>query len=154
MGKLYVVRHADAGTAGQGDGPDRLRGLSDRGRRQADGLRARLAGANLGRLSASPFVRCIDTLRPLSDQLGIPVDADERLREGTGAAGVLELAHELRDETAAVCSHGDVIPDLLEELVRRGVTVEDDLRWPKASVWVLTRAAHGFLRATYLAPPC
>ena len=154
MGNLYVVRHADAGTAGRGDGPDRLRPLSERGRRQAEGLRSQLAGVGIARLLASPFQRCLDTLGPLGDELGIPVDADDRLQEKTGAFGVLELAEELSGTTAAVCSHGDVIPDLLEELARRGVAIEDELRWPKASAWVLTRGATGFLRARYIPPPC
>ena len=67
MGKLYVVRHADAGhRAGPGQ-PDEGRTLSERGRRQADGLRDELADAGITRLVASPSVRCVQTLVPLGD---------------------------------------------------------------------------------------
>jgi 8-oxo-dGTP diphosphatase len=153
VGQLYVVRHADAGSAAQG-GSDRLRGLSERGLRQADGLRSQMAGTRIARLLASPFQRCLDTLRPLGEELGMAVEADDRLAEGTGAHGVLQLAQELWATTAVVCSHGDVIPDVLEELGRRGVAIEGELRWPKASVWVLTGGQEGIRKATYLPPPC
>lgn len=153
MGKLYVVRHADAGTPGQDDGPDRLRGLSERGRRQARGLRDQLAGEGIVRLTASPSRRCVETLEPLAERLGIAVEVDDRLREGQGADGVLALAEELRGGPAAVCSHGDVIPDLLEALLQQGMKLDDELRWPKASAWVLTRGAEGFVKATYICPP-
>ena len=153
VAKLYVVRHADAGVRGHNDGPDRDRGLSDRGRRQAEGLRAQLGGSGATRLVSSPFRRCIDTLVPLGADLGVEVEPDDRLSEGRGFVGALELAHELRQQTAVICSHGDVIPDLLEALLRRGVELEAEPRWPKASTWVLTRGGDGFATGCYLPPP-
>ena len=153
MAKLYVVRHADAGVRGHNDGPDRDRELSDRGRRQAEGLRAQLAGTGAARLVSSPFRRCVDTLLPLGTALGLEVEADDRISEGTGFVGALELAEELRQGTAVICSHGDVIPDLLEALLRRGIKLEDEPRWPKASTWVLTRVGDGFSTGCYLPPP-
>lgn len=153
MGKLYVVRHADAGSRGRDGVPDELRPLSQRGHRQADALRDQLADAGLQRLVASPFRRCIDTLVPLGEHLGIEVEPDVRLAEAMGAIGALELAEELRGVPAAVCSHGDVIPDLLEALVRRGTNLKDEPRWQKASTWVLTRDGDGFSKGRYLPPP-
>ncbi len=152
MGKLYVVRHADAGARGPSGDADDSRPLSARGRRQADALRDQLAEVSFTRLVASPSVRCGETLRPIAERLGLEVTADERLAEGTGFAGALAVADELRDETAAICSHGDVIPDLLEALQRRGTRFKDELRWEKASTWVLTRDADGFSKGRYLSP--
>lgn len=153
VGKLYVVRHADAGIRGRDDEPDEQRVLSERGCRQADGVRDELAGAGITRLVASPFRRCIDTLAPLATHLGIKVEADARLAEGRGAAGALAVAEELRDAPAAICSHGDVIPDLLEALLHRGIKLKDEPRWQKASVWVLTRDGASFTKGSYLPPP-
>ncbi len=153
VGQLYVVRHAHAGARGPAGGPDERRRLSDRGHQQARGLRDQLAGAGLTRLIASPFARCLETLAPLGSHLGIEVEPDPRLAEAQGFAGALELASELRDETAVLCSHGDVIPDLLDELVRRGLRLNDELRWPKASTWILTRHDGGFSKARYVPPP-
>ncbi|MET0728689.1 MAG: phosphoglycerate mutase family protein [Acidimicrobiales bacterium] len=152
MDKLYVVRHADAGTQDRGDEPDEGRPLSKRGRRQATALGDQLVDAGIKRLVASPFLRCCQTLQPLGDRLGIEVEVDERLAEGQGFAGALAIATELRGSAAAICSHGDVIPDLLEALVRRGMKLKD-ARWQRASTWVLTRDGDGFSKATYLPPP-
>jgi len=66
--------------------------------------------------------------------------------------GALELAEELRDAPAVICSHGDVIPDLLDALLRRGIRLKDDLRWQKGSTWVLTRDGEGFTKGHYLPP--
>ena len=152
MGKLYIVRHAHAGSRGAGRA-DHVRHLSDRGDRQAKALRDDLVGAGITRLVSSPFTRCVETLVPLGLTLGITVETDRRLAEAQGSAGALALADELQHETAVLCSHGDVIPDLLEALVHQGVRFDDDLRWPKASTWVLSRNGNGFSKGRYLPPP-
>ena len=153
MGKLFVVRHADAGQRSSWDGPDRTRPLSERGWRQADGLVDVLREAAPTRLLASPYTRCVQTLEPLGRELGIEVEADDRLAEGTGSLGARELADALRGEPAVLCSHGDVIPDLLDSLVRDGVKLKDDLRWQKASTWVLSREGGRLAKGRYLPPP-
>ncbi len=153
MGKLYVVRHADAGHRSGRTEPDEARPLSDRGQRQADGLRDQLDDPAITRLVASPYVRCVQTLVPLGDLLGIVVELDERLAEGQGALGALALAAELRDTTAAVCSHGDVIPDLLEALLAGGTKLKGELKWQKASTWVLSWDGDHLAKGKYLPPP-
>ena len=153
MTALYLVRHAHAGDRSDFDGPDRQRPLSSRGWRQAEGLRDALADAGITRLVASPFVRCIQTLEPLAAKLGVPVEPDERLEEGAGARGALELAGALRAAPAAFCSHGDVIPDILDELLRRGLELRDELRWQKASAWVLAWDGDRLATGRYLPPP-
>jgi 8-oxo-dGTP diphosphatase len=153
VGKLYVVRHADAGHRGGPGHPDEGRVLTERGRRQADGLRDAFADVGITRLLASPFVRCVQTLVPLGDELGVVVEADPRLAEGQGALGALALAKTLRDTSAVLCSHGDVIPDLLEALVASGTKLKDEMRWQKASTWVLTWDGDHLAKGRYLPPP-
>lgn len=153
MAKLFVVRHADAGQRSSWDGPDRTRPLSERGWRQADGISAALLESAPVRLLASPYVRCVQTLEPLGRALGIEVEADDRLAEGSGALGALELAEELAGAPGVLCSHGDVIPDLLDALLRDGVKLKDDLRWQKASTWAFTREAGRLAKGRYVAPP-
>jgi 8-oxo-dGTP diphosphatase len=152
VSKLYVIRHADAGPRGQLGGRDDERPLSERGWRQAAGLRDRLADAGIERLVTSPYVRCRETLEPLATQLGLEIEADDRLAEGMGFSGALALAGELATTTAAICSHGDVIPDLLDALLRRGIRLKDELRWQKGSAWVLVRSGEGFSKGHYLPP--
>jgi phosphohistidine phosphatase SixA len=153
VGKLYVIRHADAGHRGEGSRPDEQRELSERGWRQAEGLCLELGEKDITRLVASPFVRCVQTLEPLGKVLGVSVESDDRLAEGTGADGALALAAEVRDTSAALCSHGDVIPDLLEHLVAHGAKLKDELRWQKASTWVLSWDGNQLTKGRYIPPP-
>jgi phosphohistidine phosphatase SixA len=153
VAKLYLVRHAHAGSRTAWDQPDGLRPLSERGLRQAEGLRDQLADAGLKRLISSPAVRCVDTLAPLAEALGIPVEVDERLAEGTPVGDALILLREVALAPAALCSHGDVIPDVLEAELAAGMRVRDELRWPKASTWVLSWNGEGATKAVFVPPP-
>jgi 8-oxo-dGTP diphosphatase len=97
----------------------------------------------------------VQTLEPLADRLCLTVDGDLRLIEGADPQDALDLAGELRDGAAAavMCSHGDVIPDMLR-LLRAGTTrFKDPFVWPKASTWVLTWDGDRWAKARYIAPP-
>jgi 8-oxo-dGTP diphosphatase len=153
--KLYVVRHADAGSRSAWDGDDALRPLSKKGRRQASGLVDLLAGAGIDRLVSSPSVRCAQTLGPLAESLGLTVEDDRRLAEGKRGDDALRLADELMavGDVGVLCSHGDVIPDLLSELKVGGTTFRHDLTWPKGSVWVLSGNGSRWKEADFLPTP-
>lgn len=150
---LYFVRHAKAGSRSQWVGDDRLRPLSDKGRAQSEALAARLADLATGALVSSPYLRCIETLQPLAERVDGAVRADDRLAENTGFTGALEVLHELPDGSV-LCSHGDVIPETIGALQRRGTTIVGEPEWRKASVWVLTRDTAGEItHATAWPPP-
>jgi phosphohistidine phosphatase SixA len=154
---LYLVRHAKAGSRHDFKGDDRLRPLSSRGQRQADALVDRLGppllAAGAKTLISSPFLRCIQTLEPLAKVLDSKVETDEILSEGRSFVRVLELLASL-PEHSVVCSHGDVIPETIAALDRRGCEFTSPPDWRKASVWVLERDAAGeFVRAESWPPP-
>ena len=87
-------------------------------------------------LYSSPYVRCMQTLEPLGAPLGLEVVADERLAEEAPFEATLELLAEAGDG-AVLCSHGDVIPELIGALVRRGTELTTPPDWRKAAIWVL-----------------
>lgn len=153
--QIYLVRHAHAGSKSSWGGHDRARPLSKRGRRQADGIADLLAGAPIDRLLSSPARRCVETLEPLAERLGIAVEGDPRLEEGARPTDALSLADELRDSGAhvVVCSHGDVIPDLLRSVRDLGARIDDDLVSPKASTWVIGTRHGRWSSVHYLPPP-
>ena len=155
--RLYVVRHAHAGSRSSWDGPDATRPLSKKGRRQAARIADELAGAGITRLVSSPAARCVQTLEPLGERLGLTVDADGRLLEGATGSEALGLADELstgNGQAVAVCSHGDVIPELLRELRHHGGTrIDDPFLWPKASTWIVTWDGRRWASARYSPPP-
>ncbi len=133
---LFLVRHARAGSRSDWEGKDHLRPLSKRGRQQADALADALAGDGVTRIVTSPFARCRETVQPLAQRLGIELETSDALVEGAGYHDALDLIEKLAGETAVLCSHGDVLGDLLRHFDRSGVALDGD-RLEKASTWVL-----------------
>lgn len=135
---IHVVRHADAGRRADWDGPDDERPLSRRGRGQADDIASELTLAAPARILSSPLVRCVETVQPLADALGIAVQLHPGLAEGAPLGETLSLMAEVASETVVVCSHGDVIPPLLRHLADRGARVQgSDPEVAKGSIWVV-----------------
>jgi 8-oxo-dGTP diphosphatase len=150
---IYFVRHAKAGDRSSWSGPDLQRPLSKAGWQQAHKLGKRLASVGATSLVSSPYVRCVQTLEPLAERTRLPIGVDERLTEGAPFEGVIDLLAELMDR-AVLCSHGDVIPDTIDALIRRGLDVRTPADWRKATVWLLERNKHGaFTRAVVWGPP-
>ena len=153
---LYFVRHAKAGERARWEGDDRLRPLSGKGRRQAVSVCERLhplvAAAPAPQLVSSPYIRCMQTLEPLAARLHGMVRPDDRLLEGVGREGALDLVASLPDGSV-LCSHGDIIPDVIAALERRSARIDCDPDWRKGSVWVLTRSGHEVVKATVWPPP-
>jgi 8-oxo-dGTP diphosphatase len=135
---IYFVRHAKAGERRVWDGDDVDRPLSKTGWKQSTAVARRLAKKDVTALYASPYVRCMQTLKPLGDLTGLVVHAEQRLFEDEPFEPVLDLLNEVEDG-AVLCSHGDIIPAVINALVRRGMEVETPPDWSKASVWVLRR---------------
>lgn len=149
---LYLVRHGKAGSRSDFHGDDRMRPLSPAGYRQARALADSLTAAGVKTLISSPFLRCIETLQPTARAIGAAVAVDNRLAEGRSGVDVLELLTAVVD-AAAVCSHGDVIPETIAALQRRGCELTSAPDWRKGSVWVLDRDANGEIVTAHAWPP-
>jgi 8-oxo-(d)GTP phosphatase len=149
----YLIRHAKAGDRGAWTGDDRARPLSKAGRRQAKVLARMLADRPVDRILSSPAARCTETVRPLAEQRGRPVEVREDLFEGASLSGMLELLDDLRSTPAVLCGHGDLIPATIEELEARGAAVGTTAGSKKGSTWVLERDGGLIVRATYVPPP-
>ena len=150
---IAVVRHAHAGDRHAFHGPDDQRPLTARGRQAAEGLVALFAEAGVTRLISSPAVRCIETLLPLGAALELDVEPEPRLYEGAARSEVLEVLDELGGVPSVICTHGDIVPDLLGHLKAQGVTLTDPPTWPKASTWILEGPGLTAERARYVPPP-
>ena len=150
---LFVVRHAKAGSRDRWDGDDVDRPLTPAGRKQSDAITERLAGEDIRSLWASPYVRCMDTLVPLGHLLGLDVVAEPRLAEGGTVETSLALLREVGDG-AVLCSHGDVITELIQALARRGTKLLTPPDWRKATIWVLdTPDVDGTVATATVEPP-
>ncbi|RZS39263.1 8-oxo-dGTP diphosphatase [Herbihabitans rhizosphaerae] len=140
---VLLVRHAKAGRRSEWTDDDSLRPLTSVGHEQARALAGMLPLFGADRVFSAPRVRCVQTVQPVADALGVPV-TDERLMseegywhdERTAVDCFLEIVG--RGGTPVVCSQGGAIPDLVNRLaVRAGIRMHD-IPSKKASTWVLS----------------
>lgn len=141
MTKVFLVRHARAGDRKKWMGDDRVRPLDKRGFREAEGLVELIQERQPTRILSSGFVRCLQTVEPLAEALGLEVEERVELAEGASSAEVHRLVDGLSGELPVLCTHGDVVVELLGE------------ESPKGSTWVLELANDGLERLEYLPPP-
>jgi phosphohistidine phosphatase SixA len=139
---IYLLRHASAGVARADRASDRDRPLDAKGFNQATALAERLGSLEISGLYSSPYLRCVQTLDPLALRSGLTISLCEELAEGCDFAAALELCESV-PHGAAICSHGDVIPAVIEAMLRRGLTISGPTGFRKASIWVIERSADG-----------
>jgi 8-oxo-dGTP diphosphatase len=155
---VLLVRHASAGSRSRWTGEDRDRPLDECGQAQADELVRLLARFDVARIASADVARCVDTVAPFADAVGLRVQEEPVLSEICYPGREEEAATLLRstdpDRDAVACSQGDVIPDLIGRLL-----AADDLDRPepmvaaKGSVWALTFSAHRLVNLEYFPPP-
>jgi 8-oxo-(d)GTP phosphatase len=119
---LLVVRHASAGDRTEWTEANDARPLDERGRRQANALVECVAGFGIGRLVSSPFTRCVQTLQPLAEKLGLQLELSDDLAEGAGPERALELLLSLAGAPAVVCGHSPELEPLFGR-IRKGAAV-------------------------------
>ncbi|TQN41804.1 8-oxo-dGTP diphosphatase [Blastococcus colisei] len=147
MPTLLLVRHGHAGSRAEWDGPDDLRPLDDRGRREAARLADVLPSFAPTAVLSARRTRCEETVAPLAERLGLPVAPVAELGEEEFAddpqAGLAVVERLLAPRPApgvtVVCSQGGAIPSVLLSLGVRWEGVKGRLYPPaaKGSVWVL-----------------
>ena len=147
---LLLVRHAKAGKRSSYSGDDRLRPLDKVGRRQAREAVPVLAAFQPRRAVSADRVRCIQTVRPLAERLGLPIltvpaVSDEAYDEDPAAGLSVVMGFLEQPGTTVICSQGGAIPAMLEQLGVPGAP------YPvrKGSVWALSVADRGLIAADY-----
>jgi len=148
---IYLVRHAKAGERRTWPHDDVERPLSKKGWRQAEAIATRLEARGATELYSSSYVRCMQTLQPLAGRLDRTIHAEPRLFEDEPFEPALDLLEEVPDG-AVLCSHGDIIPAVVQALHRRGMRVDTPPDWRKGSIWVLRRSK-GLVVAGKVWPP-
>jgi 8-oxo-dGTP diphosphatase len=149
----YVVRHAKAGDRADWEGDDRLRPLSKPGKRQAEGLVELLKDANLEVVLSSPYLRCIETVDPVARHFGLQVAQERSLAEGQTGDSIVQLVRRFAGRNVVLCTHGDVLEDLLEHLIRDGLVARAGAKLEKGSIWALDESAGRIVMARYIPAP-
>ncbi|MFI0449433.1 NUDIX domain-containing protein [Actinomadura sp. 6N118] len=137
---LVILRHGSAGEKREWKGPDELRPLDERGRAEASLLAGLLRSYGQARPISSATARCLETLLPYVRREGAKVVTEEAFTVGaTSAEQACERLLELVADgaPAIVCTHGEVVSDLITGLCKRlGEKVPDDPSLRKGSFWV------------------
>jgi broad specificity phosphatase PhoE len=159
--RIVVVRHGQAEPKKGWAGTDEDRPLVARGRRQAGRLGQVVGRRPPDRVISSPALRCRQTVQPLADQRGVEVEVDEALARGAGPAAA-ELCRELLakqpdDSTVVLCTHREVLVDLLPRLAaelgpKLGPNLGHRPPGAKGGAWIL-RLRGGKLEKVDYRPP-
>ncbi len=154
MSTLYLIRHASAGTRGVFSGTDLDRPLDAVGIDQANSIAERFGDTGITAIYSSRATRCVQTVEPLATAVGTDVEVDDSLVEGQSSAAAIGLMRRLVAEgtTAALCSHGDIIPDSIERLAREGMVISGVRGWAKGSTWELETRGNDIVLARFLGP--
>lgn len=138
---VVLVRHARAGRRADWAGPDPLRPLDGVGRSQAGELVSFLPAFAPRRIVAAPPVRCVETVAPAAESLGLPLEIDAVFGDDAYVASPAAtqdalLALAAPGTVTVVCSQGVTIPALVERFGPGVVSGETR----KGAAWVLSFA--------------
>ncbi|MEE9414021.1 MAG: phosphoglycerate mutase family protein [Acidimicrobiales bacterium] len=150
---IYLVRHATAGTRQGFRGADLARPLDDFGKSQAAAISAALKDERIERVLSSRATRCIDTVAPLAHALGLEVEITDDLTEGAAIDAVTALLLQLGSTSAALCSHGDVIPATIRQLMLDGMRITGSRQCEKGAIWRLDLRGNDIVTGSYLGLP-
>ncbi|WP_377645106.1 NUDIX domain-containing protein [Oryzobacter terrae] len=122
---LVLVRHAHAVPRGDYDGADDTkRPLTEAGSARARELVPVLGAYGVTRVVSSPSERCVGTVEPYARAVTVKVRRRDGLSEEGHAEAPLKARTHVRrllerGEPALLCSHGPVMPSILDELAGR-----------------------------------
>jgi len=151
-GRIYMVRHAWAANKAEWKRQDWHRPLDRHGVRQAKRLYLDFETIPVTRVISSHYKRCVDTVRGLAIGHGIRLERDKRLGVKGDADTALSMFRDLEGESAVVCTHGEVIGDVIGKLAAEGVELDGPMEWRKGSVWLLDTHKGRVKRGRYIWP--
>ena len=152
-GTLFLVRHATAGERTKWTGNDAVRTLTKKGRRQSQALAEYLYPHGIERIYSSPYVRCVESMEPLAEMTGAKIIEHDALGEGPDVDAAYDLCDQLVGHNAVLCSHGDVIPAVINRMMWAGLTLESRFYCSKGSIWEVGLEGGRFTTARYVPPP-
>lgn len=162
--ELYLIRHAHAGDR-HADPHDRYRPLTEIGRAQAAMLAVVLSRRAVTSVLTSPATRCVQTVEPLAATLGLPIqECDELWEESSRDLALSRIHSELLGRGGGrsgsgvggpgivACSHGNLVPEMLEKLADSGVKLVGR-GCERGSIWLVTADGAGtWTEARYFTP--
>jgi 8-oxo-dGTP diphosphatase len=131
---IIVLRHGKAVPPGTWDGPDATRPLLHRGLEQAVNVAPAIAAWAPTKLISSTAARCLATVEPLASLTGLEIRSTEWISQDAyeeGRANVKKTVRKRLEKhrAAVLCSHGPVLPLLIDAIAEQtGTPVDLELR--------------------------
>lgn len=122
---IIALRHGKAVPAGSWTGPDSTRPLEQVGLEEARSAARAIAPYRPTKLISSTAARCVSTIEPVAALTGLDVKATAAISQDAyedGEADVRRIVAKriARRETAVLCSHGPVLPVIIDEIADAG----------------------------------
>ena len=147
---LLLVRGAEMVERDEWDPAAGVRPLAPAGEQAAQSLASLGAMFEIERIFSAPSIRCVETVAELARRESLEVQRTEHLTGGNLAA-TLDLVAQARGTGTVLCTHEDVMADVLAHLIQRDRTaLTKRFRVRKGSAWVLTGGRTRYRSAYYL----
>jgi 8-oxo-dGTP diphosphatase len=150
---LYFVRHAKAGSRARWEDDDRFRPLSKSGLRQAEELVTVLGPNAISAVWSSPYLRCVQTVEPVAKARRLKVQETRFLAEGARLKGAYRFIEDPEIDDTVLCTHGDVIQELVDDLIRRRIVRPSQMALDKGSTWAVEVEDGSPVGARYIPAP-
>ena len=109
-----------------------------------------LRDAGIERILTSPYDRCVQTVEPLAALTGAKIEVYEDLAEESDIDAAYVRVDSLVGSNAVVCSHGDVIPALINRMMWAGLSLSSRFYCSKGSIWEVEVDNGKFTTAHYI----
>ena len=152
-GTIRLLRHGAAGDRNKWQEEDWTRPLNKKGRKQARAIAERLATAGIERVVSSPYLRCVQTVEPLAQKIGAKVEIGDALAEGQHIDAAYEVLNVLGGYNSVLCSHGDMIPAVINKMTWAGLSIDSPFQCSKGSIWEIEVDEGRFTTGRYVPPP-
>jgi 8-oxo-dGTP pyrophosphatase MutT (NUDIX family)/phosphohistidine phosphatase SixA len=135
---IIALRHGKAVPPTSWDGPDSTRPLLHRGMEQAAGVAPAIAAWGATKLISSPAARCVSTIDPLATLTGLRVKLSRGISQDAYEEGESRVKKVIdkriaKGETVVLCSHGPVIPEIVDA-VADATNTDTDARLRRAGM--------------------
>ncbi|CAI8381976.1 MAG: putative 8-oxo-dGTP diphosphatase 1 [Acidimicrobiales bacterium AG-410-I20] len=151
---IFLIRHASAGSRYDFDGDDADRPLDEGGSQEAQQISEALRTRPIKKIMSSRAVRCQQSIAPLARQLNLEIEIEPNLFEGShDFATTLIKSFFSYPYDVVACSHGDVIPEILGDLIEEGLQIRGGRSCAESSIWVLSTSNEGQMSGSYFSSP-
>ena len=146
MATLVLLRHAKAIARVDWLGEDEDRPLSTLGQEQARRMAAQFVNLNLVKIYTSDAIRCLDTVKEMSESLDIELLITKHVSEYVHhkkPERAIEYAKEVlyadikEGRSILICSHNPVLPLMLERLLKHSRVKPEVKHLKPGQAWIL-----------------